>query len=86
MGNPHQRTHALDQYMALALEVQSMLLAHKEHLIRVGWSEPEAWALCQRIEERVMGPAMDMAETRLSLEARMDAFLAEEMERRRPKP
>jgi len=49
-------THHLDQFMALCLDVHVRLLGHKEALVREGWSEPEAWAWCQRVEERVLGP------------------------------
>lgn len=75
--------HALEQFMALHLEVQTMLARHKTALVQSGWTEPEAWALCQRVEERILGPAMDLAETRLRIEDKLDALVAEEIARRR---
>ena len=48
--------HHLDQFLALALDVQVRLLAHRQALVAAGWAEPEAWAWCQRVEERVLGP------------------------------
>lgn len=65
-------THALDQYLAFSLDVQARLQSHREDLISSGWSEVEAWALCQRVEERLLGPAMDLAASadRIELELR----------------
>ena len=51
--------HHLDQYLAFCLDVQVRLKNHKEYLIAIGWSEPEAWAWCQRIEGRLLGEWMD---------------------------
>lgn len=83
---PYQRQHFLDQYMAHVLDVQARLASHKEALVDSGLSVPEAWALCQRVEERLLGPAMDMAEARLEMERRMEEFLADEVKRLRPEP
>jgi len=52
-------THHLEQYLALSLEVQSRLYSHKQSLISEGWTEPEAWAWCQRVVERILGPVME---------------------------
>lgn len=56
-GSP-LRTHQLEQYLALSLEVQVRLLSHKRSLEAEGWSEAEAWAWCQRVEQRILGPVM----------------------------
>lgn len=78
MAADPNRTHHLDQFMALLLDVQTRLKVHKEDLIAAGWSEPEAWALCQRVEERILGPAMDLTATGSRMEARLEEFLREE--------
>lgn len=62
------RDHLLDQFLALTLDVQARLKGHRDALIATGWTEAEAWALCQRIEERILSPGMDLAERA----ARMD--------------
>lgn len=71
--------HTLDQYMALTLEVQAQLREHHKHLLTIGWSEPEAWAFCQRAEERILGPAIDLAAVELrtteTVEQRVRAIL-----------
>lgn len=59
MDNDPALISRIDQFLALALEVQSKLRSHKEALIAAGWSEPEAWAWCQRIEERMLGKALE---------------------------
>ena len=51
--------HHLDQYLAFSLDVQVRLSAHKAYLMEAGWSEPEAWAWCQRIESRLLGEWME---------------------------
>jgi hypothetical protein len=56
------RAHHLEQYLAFALEVQAALVSHKRNLLAVGWSEAEAWAWCQRVEERLLGPVLDLME------------------------
>lgn len=57
-GSP-LRTHQLEQYLALSLEVQLRLRSHKRSLLEEGWSEAEAWAWCQRVEQRILGPVME---------------------------
>lgn len=71
--------HALEQFLALNLEVQAQLRTHREALIAAGWSAAEAWALCQRVEERVLGPAMDLTESVLKVEARIVEEIRREM-------
>jgi hypothetical protein len=76
----------LEQYMAISLEVQGMLRSHKASLMEAGWSEPEAWALCQRVEERILGPMIDQAEAALRDKAGLGGLVArvaiEERDRR----
>jgi hypothetical protein len=78
-------SHALEQYMALVLEVQAQLLGHQMSLERAGWTPAEAWALCQRTEERILGPAMEeaseRARTRAEVEALVKRILADESQR-----
>lgn len=80
--------HLLDQYMALTLDVQARLASHKTALVASGWAEPEAWALCQSVEERILGPVMDMTSTALkieeALEGLVDRLVAEELKKRSP--
>ena len=59
MSSSPLRTHQLEQYLALSLEVQLRLRSHKRSLEAEGWSEAEAWAWCQRVEQRILGPAME---------------------------
>lgn len=51
--------HRLDQYLAFSLEVQCRLYGYKETLKAEGWSEAEAWALTQKVEERLLGKILD---------------------------
>lgn len=78
--------HLLDQYMALTLDVQARLASHKASLMESGWHPSEAWALCQSVEQRILGPAMDMTSTALkieeALEEMVDRLVAEHRERR----
>ena len=78
--------HLLSQYMALTLDVQARLASHKASLLEAGWTEPEAWALCQSVEQRILGPAMDMTATALkieeALEGLVDRLVAEAREQR----
>ena len=46
----------LDQWIAFALDVQVRVFEHRERLIEAGWTEPEAWVLSLRLEERILGP------------------------------
>jgi hypothetical protein len=77
--------HLLDQYMALTLDVQARLARHKASLIEAGWHDSEAWALCQDVEERILGPAMDLTTTGLQVEdllqEMVDRLVAEHRER-----
>lgn len=90
-------THHLDQLLALNLDVQARLKGHERSLIAAGWSKAEAWALCQRVEERILGPAMDLAESverleehleeiRKGAETRMEAEIRAAIAERLPKP
>lgn len=67
--------HLLDQYMALTLDVQARLVTHRASLLRAGWSEAEAWALCQSVEQRILGPAMDMTSTALRIEEALETLV-----------
>ena len=58
MSSSPLRTHQLEQYLALSLEVQLRLRSHKRSLEDEGWSEAEAWAWCQRVEQRILGPKL----------------------------
>lgn len=49
-------THNLDQWLAHCLEVQSRLKGHYDELLEAGWKPAEAWAMTQRLEERILGP------------------------------
>lgn len=51
--------HRIDQFLALALDVQVRLLAHKRQLMEAGWSEEEAWAWCRMVDSRLLGPVME---------------------------
>lgn len=77
-----RQAHLLEQFLALSLEVQTALASHKASLLRAGWTEPEAWALCRSVEERILGPAMDLTETSLKVLEKLDALVDEEIERR----
>jgi hypothetical protein len=46
----------LDQIIAYALDVQVRIYEHRRSLIEAGWTEPEAWILSLRVEERILGP------------------------------
>jgi len=52
--------HEIDQFLAFALDIQVRLREHKRRLIKAGWSEEEAWALCLLVEERMLGPYVDI--------------------------
>ena len=54
--------HMLDQITGLTGEVAQQVAAYKKKLIAEGMTEVEAWALAQRLEERLMGPVFDDAE------------------------
>jgi len=49
-------THKLEQFLAYCLEVQGSLKGHYDRLVEAGWKPAEAWALTQRVEERILGP------------------------------
>lgn len=52
-------THLLDQYLAFSLELHIRLLGYRNSLVEVGWNEAEAWAMTQKVEERLLGPLLD---------------------------
>lgn len=58
MTNEPSITAKLDQFIALALDVQVRMFRHRQLLVEAGWTEPEAWALTLRLEERLLGPLL----------------------------
>ncbi len=79
--NP-RTSHALDQFMALNYEVQARLKGHHDALVKAGWHPAEAWALCQQVEARILGPAMEVAREELAIGDRVAAAVEEEIRRR----
>jgi hypothetical protein len=74
-------SHALEQYIALSHEVQASLRQHQANLMAAGWSKPEAWAFCQKVEARILGPAMDAARGVIRFEEGVEERVREEVER-----
>lgn len=64
--------------MALADAVQVRLRVHHLRLVEAGWSESEAWALSQRVEQRIMDPLQELTQSELRTEDEIEA----EVERR----
>jgi hypothetical protein len=59
MSIPPKTTHALDQLGAALREVGAILGRYRAALIGEGVPSPEAWALVQRLEERLMGSVIE---------------------------
>lgn len=76
---PNQR-HLLDQLMAFNLEVQGKLRTFQDDLVRMGYSEPEAWSIARSLEERILGPVVDGASRALPVEETLDAIIARKLE------
>lgn len=57
--------HALDQFGGLMREVAKLLANYRKELEAGGMAPAEAWALTQRLEERLMEPAFQEARERL---------------------
>lgn len=62
MATDPRITHALDQLSGLTGDVSRAVATYKRQLIDEGMSEAEAWALAQKLEERLLGDAFDAAE------------------------
>jgi hypothetical protein len=75
---PRER-HVLDQYMALHLEVQSKLKQFERDLTQSGYTEDQAWELARRLEERILGPAMDVAEKARYVAEKTDEIIRERL-------
>lgn len=54
--------HSLDQLSGVLREVADRLATYRQRLLDGGVPEDEAWALVQRMEERIMGPILDSLE------------------------
>lgn len=54
--------HALEQLTGLTGDVAKSVAIYKRQLIEEGMSEAEAWALAQKLEVRLLGPAFDDTE------------------------
>lgn len=59
MAIPPRTVHALDQLGAALREVGAILGRYRAALVDEGVPAEEAWALVQRLEERLMGPVID---------------------------
>jgi hypothetical protein len=86
MKDSPQTQHAIEQYLALSLEVQATLASHQKALIAEGWHPAEAWALCQRVEERILGPAIERAEAALADDRTIAEVVADAVAAEREKP
>jgi hypothetical protein len=75
---PRER-HVLDQYMALHLEVQSKLKQFERDLVEAGYTKGEAWELARRLGERILGPAMDVAEKARYVAEKTDEIIRERL-------
>lgn len=80
---PPRQRHAIDQFLALSLEVQAALARHRDALRDAGWTDEEAWALCQRVEERILGPAMEVTDVVVDIEDQVTAAVRREIDRRK---
>jgi len=57
---PDPRTvHILEQLTGLTGDVAKAVETYRRQLVEEGMPEPEAWALAQKLEERLLGPAFD---------------------------
>lgn len=54
--------HALDQFTGLVREMANVLTAYRKELIVGGMGDAEAWALVQRLEERLWSEGLEAAE------------------------
>lgn len=59
--NPRE-IHAIEQFGALLREVARALAAYREELVASGMDPAEAFALVQRLEERLLSEGFDIAE------------------------